>query len=95
MKEYKFLKTARIIFKVLAWIALALAIVIGLIILITGGGNLPAITPQGTAVPPTPRAAGIVFMLMGAVYFLILYTLSEVIGILLDLKSYCSSNPAA
>ena len=90
MKEYKFLKAARITFKILSWVILALAVVVGMIVLVTGGGNVPTVTPQGIATPPTPRAAGLVFMLMGAFYFLILYTISEVIGILLDMKDNCS-----
>ena len=93
MKEYKFLKAARVIFKILAWVILGLAIVVGAIILITGGGNVPVITPAGIEVPPTPRAAGLVFMLMGVFYFFILYSISEIIAILLDMKSCCSTKP--
>jgi len=93
MKEYKFLKTARTIFKVLAWVVLGLGIVVGAIVLITGGAA-PMVTPDGIAAPQTPRAAGVVFMIMGAFYFLILYTISEVIGILLDMKG-SGSSPAA
>ncbi|NQT90178.1 MAG: hypothetical protein HQ558_02890 [Candidatus Omnitrophica bacterium] len=86
MQDYKFLRVVRTIFKVLAWVMLALGIVVGAIVLVTGGGAAP-LTPDGTA--PTPRAAGLVFMLMGAFYFLILYTFSEIIGILLDMKGCC------
>ena len=96
MKEDKFLKTARTIFKVLAWLVLSLGIIVGAIVLVTGG-NVPtgAITPQGTPIPATPKAAGLVFMIMGALYFLILYTMSEVIGILLDLKECCKPSASA
>jgi hypothetical protein len=90
MKEYKFLKAARVIFKVLSWLVLGLGIVVGAIVLITGGGA-PALTPDAEIVEATPRAAGFVFMLMGAIYFLILYTISEIINILLDLKGSCST----
>ena len=86
MKEYKFLKTARTIFKVLAWLVLGLGVIVGIIVLVTGGAITGAITPQGTPIPATPKAAGLVFMIMGALYFLILMTISEVIGILLDIK---------
>ena len=89
MKEYKFLKIARTIFKVLGWVALALGIVTGAIVLITGGGA-PTITPQGIEIPTTPRAAGLIFMVMGVFYFLILYTISEIINILLDMKGCCN-----
>lgn len=93
MKEYKFLKAGRVIFKILAWIILGLAIIIGVIILITGGGKVPIMTPAGIEIPPTPRAAGLVFMLMGAFYFFILYSISEIIAILLDMKSCCPTKP--
>jgi amino acid transporter len=89
MKEYKFLKTAKNIFKVLSWVVLALSIIVGVIVLVTGGGA-PIVTPDGTTMPATPRATGVVFMIMGAFYFLILYTISEMISILLDIKDSCS-----
>jgi hypothetical protein len=89
MKEYKFLKAARIIFKVLGWVVLGLGIVVGVIVLVTGGGA-PVLTPDAEVIEATPRSAGLVFMLMGAFYFLILYTISEIINILLDLKGSCS-----
>jgi len=89
MKEYKFLKSARMVFKILGWVALGLGVVTGAIVLVTGGGA-PTITPQGIEIPATPRMAGLIFMVMGAFYFLILYTISEVINILLDLKGCCN-----
>jgi predicted secreted protein len=90
MQEYKFLRIARVIFKVLSWVVLGLGIVVGIIVLVTGG-NVPtgAVTPQGTPIPQTPRAAGVVFMIMGALYFVAFYTLSEIIGILLDIRTTC------
>lgn len=89
MEEYKFLKIARSVFKVLAWIVLGLGVIVGIIVLITGGGPAGAVTPQGVAVPSTPKAAGLIFMIMGSLYFLVLFTLSEVIGLLLDIKGTC------
>jgi len=89
MKEYKFLKIACTIFKALSWAVLGIGILTGAIVLITGGGA-PVITPQGVEIPSTPRAAGLLFMLMGAFYFLIMYTISEIINILLDLKGCCN-----
>ena len=96
MKEYKFLKLSSTIFKVLAWLVLSLGIIVGLIVLITGG-NIPtgAITPQGVSIPPTPKAAGLVFMIMGTLYYLILYTISEIINILLDIKGTCKPSTIA
>ena len=89
MNDYKLLKIARMIFKALGWVALALGVVTGAIVLITGGGA-PTITPQGIEIPATPRAAGLIFMVMGAFYFFILFTVSEIINILLDLKLNCN-----
>ena len=86
MKDYKFLKTARTIFKWLAWFVLGLGVIVGLIVVITGGRATGAVTPAGVPVPTTPKAAGLVFMVMGALYYLILQTISEVIGLLLDIK---------
>ncbi|UCH12053.1 MAG: hypothetical protein JSW18_04340 [Candidatus Omnitrophota bacterium] len=95
MKEYKFLKVARAVFKVLAWLVLSLGIIVGIIVLVTGGAiSTAALTPQGTTVPPTPKAAGLVFMIMGALYFLILYTISEVIGLLLEIRETCKPSAA-
>lgn len=87
MKEYKFLKVTRNIFKVLAWVVLALGIIIGIVVIITGVSTITPVSPGG--IPPTPKVAGVVFMIMGAFYFLILYTISEIIGILLDIRTSC------
>ena len=90
MKEYNFLKKARLTFKVLAWVILVVMVIVGLAIFITGGGApTGAVTPQGTPIQPTPRILGIAPILMGAFYFLIFYTLSEVIALLLDIKDSC------
>lgn len=96
MKEYRFLKVARTIFKVLAWLVLVLGILVGIIVLITGGAvPTDALTPQGIPIPQTPKAAGLIFMVMGALYFLILYTISEIIGLLLEIKETCKPSAVA
>ena len=74
-KTYKFLGIAATIFKVLAWISLALGIISSLVILIGGG------------TPEAPRTTGIIGLLLGLVYFFIAFTASEVITLLLDLKN--------
>ena len=93
MKEYKFLKVGSMIFKVLSWVVLAISIAVGITILIRGGG-MPITTPDGITVPPTPRAAGAIFVIMGAFYFLLLQTIGGIISILLDIKSSCCDKPA-
>lgn len=88
MKEYKFLRVARKIFKVLAWVVLALGIIVGIVVLITGATTITPMAPEGT--PPTPKVAGLIFLIMGVFYFFIFYTISEMIGILLDIKTSCN-----
>ncbi|MDP6685882.1 MAG: hypothetical protein QGI05_02905 [Candidatus Omnitrophota bacterium] len=73
--RYKFLGLASKIFKVLAWISLAVGVVSALIIFIGGG------------TPEAPRSTGLVGLLLGAVYFFVSFTASEVIALLLDLRS--------
>lgn len=95
MKTYGFLKAAKLIFKILAWAALALGVIVGVIIIITGGGpaltGIPATAP-GVPTAPITRAAGVVFIVIGGIYFLILFTISEIIGLLLDIKADCKKS---
>ena len=74
-KTYKFLGTAATIFKVLAWILLTLGVIFSFSIFIVGG------------TPETPRITGVIILLGGLMYFLIAFTASEVITLLLDLKN--------
>lgn len=86
MKKYKFLKTACVIFKVLSWLVLSIMMIVGLMVLITGA---PIVPPGAEQAIPAPRAAGVVFMITGIFYFLLLYTISEIIALLLDIKGVC------
>jgi TRAP-type mannitol/chloroaromatic compound transport system permease small subunit len=89
MKEYRFLKISRLIFKILSWLVLGMGIVFGIVVFVTGGGT-PTVTADAQVIEATPKAAGFIIMIMGGFYFLILYTISEIINILLDLKSVCN-----
>ena len=71
MQEFGFLRTASMIFKVLSWISVVFFVIVALVVLFGAGG------------PDTPRLASIIFLLGGALYFLLLFTISEVIKILL------------
>lgn len=73
-KKYKFLKVGSIVFKVLAWIALALGIVSCIVILVGGG------------TPEAPRVTSLIGLLLGAIYFFLFHVAGCVIRILLDIK---------
>ena len=73
MNRYKFLNVGSVIFKVLAWAAVIVGVISAVVIFIGGG------TPQA------PRLTGFVGLLLGAVYFFVFYTASEVIKLLLDI----------
>ena len=73
MDRYKFLNVGSVIFKVLAWAAVIVGVISAVVIFIGGG------TPQA------PRLTGFVGLLLGAVYFFVFYTASEVIKLLLDI----------
>ncbi len=80
-KNYAFLRAARTIFKVLAWGVLALCVVAGM-------AALTAKAPlMGPGVPAIPKAVGVVYILYGGFFWLISYTISEIIGLLLDIKA--------
>jgi hypothetical protein len=88
MKEYKFLKTARIIFKVLAWLGLIFSSVVGIMVLFAPA-NIP--TAQGTVEMTIgmKMVAMVTYIIMGGVNFFIFYTISAIIGMLFDLKACC------
>ena len=73
MNRYKFLNVGSVIFKVLAWAAVIVGVISAVVIFIGGG------TPQA------PRLTGFIGLLLGAIYFFIFYTASEVIRLLLDI----------
>lgn len=72
---HRFLRNSGRIFNGLGWVALVLGAVATLVILIGGGG------------PDAPRWAGIVGIVVGAIYFLIFKTIGGVIQLLLDIES--------
>jgi len=79
-KEYRFLEAARVIFKVLAWAALAIFVLVGFV---TSGIKETALAPE---VPVPPKITSVMYLVMGGLYWLVSYTISEIIGILLDIK---------
>ena len=81
--EYKFLNIGATVFKVLAWVALVLQIVMGLVLLVGGG---PAVLIGGVDVPA--RVVGILNCVAAAVYFFLFTLASNVIRLLLDLHEH-------
>ncbi|MBU4304183.1 MAG: hypothetical protein KJ893_00930 [Candidatus Omnitrophica bacterium] len=73
-EEYKFLKISGIIFKVLACIAAVFFTVVAIIVLVGAGGDIP-------------RAVSIIFLLGGGIYFLVLFSVAEVIKVLISIAT--------
>ncbi len=80
-KSYKFLHVSAVVFKVLAWVALAAQVVTGLILVI-GGGQPVAI--GGIDVPA--RVVGALNFVAAGMYFFSLWLMSSVIQLLLDIR---------
>lgn len=71
--NYQFLRIGKVTFKVLAWISAVLGLVVS-VALFAGAGGTEA-----------PRLTGFVWILLGALYFLIFYVMAEVIQLLLEM----------
>ncbi len=71
--RFKLLKIFGLIFKIVAWGALVFGLIGAVGILVTGG------------TPATPRASSIIVLLVGVLYFIIFYTVSQIIEVLLVL----------
>lgn len=72
-KKYGFLRLSSTVFKILAWVVAILGALAFIVILVSGG------------TPGAPRITSVFALILGAIYFLILYTISEAIKLLLDL----------
>jgi membrane-bound acyltransferase YfiQ involved in biofilm formation len=70
-----FLAKAAIIFKVLAWISAVFFLVVSVVVVFGAGG------------PDTPRAASIIFLVGGAIYFLILFTIAQALVLLVNMSA--------
>ncbi len=84
-REFKFLNISSIIFKVLAWISAVFFLIVSLIVLFGAGGD-------------TPRAASMIFLLGGGLYFLMLFTAAELIKLVISLShklDTCGSDSGA
>ena len=90
VKSYKFLRVSAKVFKVLAWVALAIQVVTGLILII--GGGEPVVI-QGINVPA--RAVGVLSFVAGGMYFFSLWLMSGLIQLLLDIREHQSGGQSA
>ena len=79
-KSYGFLNTASTIFKILAWVALVLLVVVGVATVVTGG------------TPDVPRWTGLIFLVLGGWSFFQLFTFSSLIRLLLDIANKSNSS---
>ena len=93
MKEFKFLKIARVVFIILAWVALGFGL-IGAIGIFVAGGGAATTTPEGVTIPPMPKAFGIFPLIQGGVGFFIFFTIAQIISAVLEIRDYCSKPSA-
>ena len=82
-QDYSFLRKSVLVFKVLAWVALALQSITGLILLIGGG---PAVSIGGVDVPA--RLVGVLNLVAAAIYFFLFLFISNVTRLLVDLYGH-------
>ena len=73
-KGVKFLSISSLIFKILAWISAVFFVIVSFIVFLGAGGN-------------TPRGAGIIFLIGGGIYFLVLFTASELIKLVISISN--------
>ncbi|MBI4846767.1 MAG: hypothetical protein HY810_09925 [Candidatus Omnitrophica bacterium] len=70
----KFLTISVVIFKVFAWVSTVFFLIIAIAVLLGAGG------------PDTPRVASLIFILGGAMYFLVLFSIAEAFRVLINLS---------
>ena len=82
-QPYKFLRVSIVIFRVLAWVALILQVITGLVLVITGGAP---VTIGGLEVPA--RVVGVLNFVAAAMYFFSLWLMGSLLQLLLDIRSH-------
>ena len=81
-QPYKFLRVSTIVFKVLAWVTLALYAVSGIALIITGGPPVPLLGIEVSA-----RLFGAVYLLAGGANFYFLWLIRSIIQLFLEIRS--------
>lgn len=80
----RFLQVSAVVFKVLAWVAMALQVIAGLILLIFGGEPVAIGGVGGLELPA--RMVGVLNFIAAAVYFFVFLLVSHVLRLLLDIR---------
>jgi len=82
-QSYKFLHVSVIVFKVLAWLALAVQVVMGAILVITGG---EPVLIGGAEI--NARIVGLLNFVAAALYFFSFWLMSSLIRLWLDIREH-------
>ena len=80
-QPYKFLRVSVTVFKVLAWVTVAVQVVTGLILIVTGG---EPVLIAGVEIPA--RLVGVLNFVAAGMYFFSLWLMSNLLRLLLDIR---------
>lgn len=80
-QSYKFLRVSITVFKVLAWVTVAVQVVTGLILVVTGG---EPVLIGGVEIPA--RLVGVLNFVAAGMYFFSLWLMSSLLRLLLDIR---------
>ena len=80
-KPYRFVHAGVIVFKVLAWVSLALQVMAGLILLVVGGEPVPV----GVGVEIPARLIGVLHFVAAAVYSYLFMLMSQLLKLFLEI----------
>lgn len=78
---YRFLRVSVTVFKVLAWVTVAVQVITGLILIVTGGAP---VLIGGVEIPA--RLVGVLYFVAAAVYCFSLWLMSSLLRLLLDIR---------
>ena len=81
-EPYKFLRVSTVVFKILAWAAVAFQVVIGLILIVQGGEPVPV----GNFELPV-RVVGLLNFVAAGLYFFSFWLMKSLIQLLLDIRA--------
>lgn len=89
-ESYKFLRVSAVIFKVLAFVALIVQVVTGLILVVRGG---EPVLIGGAELPV--RIVGVLNFVTAAMYFFSFWLMSSLIRLLLDIRGQLGRSSSA